>query len=509
MTRKHLSGKWKAIICCIAIIAVMAGTGVTVWAIARNYYRYNADFEVNITGGRYVNASVRGQSFLAGSSEALESHTATFNSDTANETTELSFATPITMQNDEQVAKLRFEVTNNSPYSNHSDLIIKPTVESIDVENVIIVWYYSLNNVSYKAYPGEYLVAHKGDTLYLELRMLATMDLFGQVNFEDSVSIDLRSEMDETIDFEYDYDYSYDSSTEKATKTKVCPTCGRTESPEEMSSTEYEVVTSNLQYSGYSVKNKVLFVYESLMTTNNGAILFDCGVENVTIVGERAGFNVSLEFVMFDYYEESACKNIKVQDITFSYVDDFGIKVTTMSNDSEPTWDPVLLNFTIQDCSFDTGGVWTGTAISILSKSYNVKIIDSDFEQLAGAVNIPDVTNFAFVGNSSYQMGGIILSMSKASGDIYIIDFSGHESSSFFSCRGNNANVYFLDNVIEKEYPTFIHSASQISSTWTIYNNQFYEMNSNEPQGRHDMPNSKLCIESGSIPGMVFDEMYQ
>ena len=161
MERKSLSKKWKIIICSIALILAMAGTGVTVWAIARNYYRYNADFEVNITGGRYVNASVRGQSFLAGSSEALESHTATFNADTPDQDVDMSFNEKITMENDERVSKLRFEVTNNSPYSNHSDLILKPSNTVTDKDDVIITWYYSTNNTNFYVHTGEYLVAHK------------------------------------------------------------------------------------------------------------------------------------------------------------------------------------------------------------------------------------------------------------------------------------------------------------------------------------------------------------
>lgn len=287
MTRKALTTKWKVIICCIAIIIGMAGTGITVWAIARNYFNYTAGFEVNITGNRDVYASITGSSYVNGSNTASQTlNTITFNNSSAS-TTESTTFNAINMENNEKVSKFRFEITNNSPYTNHNDLILKASTGLGDIDDVIVTWYYSTNNTDYYVYTGEYLVAHKNNTLYLELRMLATQNMFGELKLENHIGIDLYSEINQPTDFELDYEYSYDRTT--ATKRKVCPTCDNcthTYEAETMDENEYMFYYSSVDnYINETAKieNKVIFCDD---TISQGFIFSFCGgLKNVVLYG--------------------------------------------------------------------------------------------------------------------------------------------------------------------------------------------------------------------------------
>ena len=456
--KKSLSTKWKVIIFCMAIIVAMTSTGFTVWAIARNYFRYNADFEVNITGGRYVNASITGASYIAGSGTSYETlDTATFNGETENETSILAFKNPITMQNDEQVSKLRFEITNNSPYSNHNDLIVKPSITTEDIDDVIISWYYSTDDVNYFAYAEEYLVAHKNNTLYLELRMLATVNLFGNVSFEDSVAIDMYSEMEPPADFSYEYDYEYDETTTTATKTQVCPTCdlcAHTYATETMDESEYIVEGSSLDVPyDEKISNKVIFLTAA-------DELDAAGLENVVICPTTSS-NLSMLFIRLNISSaETTYNNVTIKNITFS--EDFIISISSSISDAKNyvnnlklincvfAYAPINLNnshdaefnidnLLIKDCTVSSSGA--------PGDSYTISNVNNLIWENSGVLNRVDlifnnVNNVILTNNGSFVQP----ILQNVGGNIYIIN---NKVDWVFTIKSTNsgAKIFIKNNI--------------------------------------------------------------
>jgi hypothetical protein len=448
MERKSLSSKWKVIICCLALIIGMATTGITVWAIARNYFRYNAAFEVNITGGRDVYATVEGSTYNGGSSTVLESHTATFNASTATTDTNMSFTSPISMQNDEQIAKVGFVITNNSPYSNHTDLIIKPSIEKDNIDDVIITWYYSTNDTNYDVYTGEYLVAHKDTPIYLELRMLATVDMFGEVNLKNSVSIVLKSELNKPTDFEWEYSITYNETNPYVTK--QCPTCGENLDVEYLQSEDIVIINndfvdSNDNYTCHeNFENKYIFL--EIMSSGN-EINFTGTLTNVTIStllalqGTKINLSsgcvgVTFRQIIFNNYSVGRnaisaynCTNIKIIDCTFTDCMEIG--------DFTGSY-----NVTIKDCSF------TNSSSDITYVFSNINNLRLDGIKLNSAID------FAF-----YTVENIVLTdcviyynaiaFDFASGEILIVNNNNYNGYIFAHCE--NANILIENNNIQME----------------------------------------------------------
>ncbi len=483
--KKSLSTKWKVIIFCMAIIVAMTSTGFTVWAIARNYFRYNADFEVNITGGRYVNASITGASYVAGSGTSYETlDTATFNGETENETSTLAFKNPITMQNDEQVSKLRFEITNNSPYSNHNDLIIKPSITTEDIDDVIISWYYSTDDVTYFAYAEEYLVAHKGNTLYVELRMLATQNLFGNVSFEDSVSIDMYSEMDPPTDFAYEYDYEYDETTLTATKTQICPTCdlcAHSYTTETMDESEYIVADGNT-YSGSSekVSNKVIF----LEGENQYNITFSCELENVVLCQPNNSTTLidSLTLEVLSNDRSSIFNNLTFVGLNFA---NNTINVTPHASFEGSIADFTLMsNIKFINCSI-AYNIFQFTAFDTIIDNLLIKncALGSYGDPMdSTAYTVSDINNLVYENNNIYNATNIVFenvnnlviknnftdlvspSFKSISGDIYIVN-NGEGVYYNFTETTTNAKFFIKNNHIELRYATeFVTIVSPINT---------------------------------------------
>ena len=466
---KNLSTKWKVILCCLTLIVGMASTGITVWAIARNYFNYNAGFEVNITGGRFVNATVSGASYLPGASTPYETlSTVTLNGNTEDEETTIAFTNPIEMQNDEQVARLHFEITNNSPYSSNTDIIIDPSITNNDIDDVIMTWYYSVDNTTYKVYAGEYLVVHKGTPMHIELRILATQNLFGVINFKDSVSIDIHSEMDTPDDFEYEHEITY-SETNPYT-TKKCPTCGH------LSDVEYlqndDIVIINDEYidaqENYTCNedfdNKYIFL--EIMSSGK-EIYFSGKLTNVTIStllalqGSRINIsanskNVTLRQIIFNrngtgpnVIDVQNCSNIKIIDCTFNYCGDLGF----FSG---------VNGLLLKDCTF-YGGVDTSYSISDAS---DVKIIDTHDDDTTFKFYFAGIKNLVY-DSGTYHMP----IFQNISGEVYIINSNSYESVDFASF--NNANVYIENNSSHRDYYITIQPSS--NTTISMTNNYSYD----------------------------------
>ncbi len=508
MQKKTLSKKWKILICALVVCVLMSSTGIAVWAIASNYFKYKAGFDVAVTGGRYVNATITGSSYLADSEEIYEAlEPVTFDSESSNIQTSLDFNQTLPIKNDEKAVKLKFEIKNNSSYKTENDLIIKPDIENQDIEDVIFVWYYSVNDITYEEYDGEYLVAHKDDTIYLELHILATFQMLGEVEFSDAVSIELYSEIEAPEDFKYEYEYSYNGETGVATKTRKCHTC-KTEGPAiTMTSEEFVVVTDGLQFQGQHVEDKVLFVYNDYLVNNKDAIYFDTGLDNVVITGNTNDYDLEtrLEITIFDYVAESVCNNVTIQNLDLAMDGNkVGIKVVASSMEGEnAVIEPSINHLTIKDCGFNANSVGD-TAIQITTKVSNLKCFRNSFGCLSNGIIITgELENASFVANSSYQIGNVI-SISNVSGVLRVINHDGFETNGLLSCGNcNNAKVYFINNKLAYVTSTFIYSRSQTSTIWTIYDNVFHEDNMGEIV--RDIENSKLCIESGNGPSVSYE----
>ena len=464
-----LATKWKAILCCLALIISMMGTGITVWAIARNYFNYSTGFEVNITGNRDVYATITGSSYENGSETAKQTLSpVVFNNSSTNTTENTSF-TALNMENNEQISKFRFAITNNSPYTNHNDIIVKASSNIGDIDDVIVTWYYSTDNNEYFVYTGEYLVNHKNKTLYLELQILATQDMYGEIKLENNIDIDLHSEINKPTDFEYEYSYDYDNSTTIATKTQVCHTCDNcthTYETKTMATNEY-IVVDPYSYSGSTekVSNKVIFLegsYEYDLTyyndlenvvfcqsSNSAAPIHSFALEvlnsdgnarfkNVSFVGLNFANNAINAHPSYDFSGQlsdfTLMSNIKFIDCTFAF-----------SIFNIVAFDTYIDNLLIKNCQIGMADT-PGSVYSI--KNVNDLVVEnSDF------LNGIDFT-FYNVHNaiiSKSNQGYILPTLENASGEIYIIN---NNVDSCFSIESTAANtkIFIKNNVYSCGY---------------------------------------------------------
>ena len=495
MTRKALSKKWKIIICCIALIVAMAGTGVTVWAIARNYFRYTAGFEVNITGGRDVYASVTGSSYVNGSNTASQTLNAvTFNNESASITETTSF-NAISMENNEQVSKFRFAITNNSPYSNHNDLIVKASTGLDDVDDVIVTWYYSTNNTDYDVYTGEYLVAHKNGTIYLELRMLATHDMFGAVQLKDSVNIDLNSEINMPTDFEWEYDYSVVDFS----RTKKCPTCNaslgiETINPDDviMLDSSYCDEHGNVYYTT-DISDKYVFIDEPFSTE----IYFDGILDNVVIVGR--GLNLTGARLNI---ANSNNTNVTLTGITFNgngvgpnvinarYSNNIKIIGCTFINCYEICDFLGVSNLLIKNCVVDYD-LYQSYAIYDFQEVVNLKIIKVTCSSTGFEFKFSNVANLVYSNN------GIATSPTflNVSGDIYIVNNASHSALDIGSV--NNANIKIENNEYYESDQVYVFIDSSTDTTIEVTNN--YNCTNEKYTTTHKVKNLQTNIELGFV----------
>ena len=462
MVRKALTTKWKVIISCLLIVVAMAGSGAMAWAIAKHYFKQDYNYEITAVGNRHVNANIKSYSYLAGSSDPYETlATKTFNG-TTTETTALSFTKPLIIENDEKVSKFRFEIENTSPYSTSTDLIIKVNAITQDKDNLILTWYYSIDNTNYYVYTGEYLVGHKGDTTILELRVLATETLEGTANISDKVSIELFSELEPPTDFEYEYDYDYNASTTTATKTKVCNYCNHTYPTQTLDESEYVFFTDAGFTAENKIENKVIF-----LSSNIESCSFAGGLENVVIESLATTSNYYFYFLINgDNSSKSEYKNVTFRDLEMYFLDIFFdmysgdrtnvtvasdikfIDVTFLTNEyknniTQP-YNTTVNNILIRNSLFTQG-------TSTIQNVNNLKIINSSSNSL---LTLNNVNNIIISQSSGYislsNIGGNISIINNIYPKVWYIDnFTNVLSNSYIRFENNDTDYeeFIIENI--------------------------------------------------------------
>ncbi len=507
MKKKISWSIFKVLICVVAVTTCVAGVGATVWAIARNHYKYNAGFNVNISGGRYVNATIKGSSYSAGSDEVQESLSAiSFDDERADEEITLEFEDPITVNNDEQSAKLYFEVKNNSTYSDNSDLIIKVNDINNTVDDFMTIWYYSINGTNFTAKVDDYLVVHKGGTIYLELRMLATQDFYGSQTFEGSIDIDMYSEAESAslTGFEYEYNYSC-TEDNKLQKARVCPTCQHIGEWQTMDESEYVIMTDGLQFEGYDISNKVIYIKKDLYVENTQGMVFDHGMENIVITSDGEDYDISISVSALSQ-NNSKYENIKIQNINFVSPEADRSFVDISNADNGGTYKHSIKNFTVQNCHFTSEAHGSASGVRIGVKAENIVVKNCEFACIgsAGVEITKGVNNLKVVNCTSYQ-SGVVASISghssgrAVSGKIIIANNCAHEASGILSIDAvQDASVLIVNNRIERVvYSTYIFASDLNNTTLTFYDARWYEFGEGFDSGEvYNIDNLKKYYET-------------
>ena len=473
MVGKSLYSKWKVIISCLLVIVSMTGSGAIAWAIAKHYFKQDYNYEITATVTRNVHADIKSSSYLAGDTNPYETLATKSFSGESTETTALSFSQPLNIENDEKISKFRFEITNNSPYTTMSDLIIKVDETTQDKDNIIMTWYYSPNNTNYYVYTGEYLVAHKGGKITLELRVLATTDLEQTQTISDKVSIELFSEMAPPDDFEWEYDYTYYTETNTAMRRKVCSTyklCTHEYADELVDPSKVLVfddsfVNANNDLNYSDINDKIVFFK---LTERN--VLINLGkLTNVTLVGlgsfygstiniAEGSSNVTFNGFMFEtntsathVIDVKRCSNIKIVDSYF------------MSCDSIGDFTGVT-NLLISDCSF-AGSEHRTYYISSVS---NLRFINNTAAQDNIQFEI-SATNMVISGFEGYYLPTIL-----GSGNVYVVNNDTYTALYMPSLYSAIAHI---ENNSYAETTSYVHTVvAGTSTTISVTNNYSISM---------------------------------
>ncbi len=478
MKVRSLSKSLKVLIFTLVVVAVAASSGAIAWAIAQNHFRYKAGFDVNLNGGRYVHATIEGSSYLADSGTRYETLDAvTINNNTANEELNLSFKKPITVNNDEKISKLCFEITNNSPYATMSNLVIKPTVLDVNVDNYVVFWFYSLDGSTFNAYDNEYLMIHKSDKIILELRMAAALDMLGEVNFSDNISINLYAENDLPADFEYKkaYNYEYDANLQghRYYQKDLCATCGEVIATYELTE-DVNFVKANAEYDGddQKISDKVIYLGSSY----NSTFVFSGGLENVVIWCDsptsNITFNINVDGDNFVQYN-----NVVISGLSGT----FSVNVTGHLTTEVDAWIKNLKFIDVAEICFelnapyttdrplDPYNVLTVDGMTIVGRnSYSATNIIGMFSGIKNLVlegfGVPmhDSVTFSYVENVTIKnCKYIVLDSAKVnlygvSGNVYLInmhigDTIARLDKIFEVIDANDVRIYVVNNSMYEE----------------------------------------------------------